>query len=560
MNQSDLQFDPPGPGTWYFESLHFPAPLSRYFSEIYPPTMEAGTNRGLAEYGMPMELEVETVNGYWYSARRPILPDPPYVQERPESCAELEAEYRRRVDRMAETFEAKRWRADIERWDAELKPAHRERLRSLQTVEPEELDDGELLEHVENCRDALREGGDLHHRMSICTIIPVGDFLAHAREWTDRPREELIGLLDGASPESTGADEELQRVVDALEANGDARRTLFSGAPPGETLDKLRRDDAVGTAMEAWLAVAGYRIATGYSLADKYALEQPEMLVRSLRTAVEQGGSGAVDHDPEARYEAIRSSVPTGHRSTFDELFTEARRAHRVRDEREIDLWSQGLLRRALLAIGRRLAARGRLHETDHVIDLHHDELVAAVRHDDDPSAAEVAGRVEYRTSHGSDDAPDQLGPDPVDPYDGLELPEPIARALRAHEALRDEEITEPTGQTGDDVVLHGHAASQGTHEGRARIVAGPDDFAAIDEGDVLVAELTSSAFNVVLPLLGGLVTDEGGMLSHPAIVAREYGIPAVVGCDDATDRIRDGDRVVVDGDDGTVRLVERRS
>lgn len=557
---SDLTFEPPGPGTWSFESLHFPAPLSRYFSDIYPATMEAGTNRGLAEYGMPMNIEVETVNGYWYSARRPILPDPPYVQERPESRAELQAEYQRRVDRMAKTFKTKRWRDDIDRWDAELKPTHRERLHSLQTVDPDELDDGDLLKHVENCRDAFRDGGDLHHRMSITTILPVGDFLAQAREWTDRPREELIELLDGASPKSTGADEELQRVVDALEANGDARRTLFSGAPPGEILDTLRGDDAVGTAMEAWLSVAGYRIATGYSLADKYALEQPEMVVRTLRTAVEQGGSGAVDHDSEARYEAIRSAVSTAHRPAFDELFTEARRVHRIRDEREIDLWSQGLLRRALLAVGRRLAARGQLHEPNHVIDLHHRELVAAFRHGDGPSAAEVAARVEYRTSHGSDDAPDQLGPDPVEPFDGFDLAEPIARALRAFEALRDDELTEPTEQTEDDVVIRGHGASQGRHEGRGRIVAGPDDFAAIDEGDVLIAELTSSAFNVVLPLLGGLVTDEGGMLSHPAIVAREYGIPAVVGCDDATDRIRDGDRVVVDGDDGTIRLVERNS
>lgn len=555
---TDLTFDPPGPGTWHFESLHFPAPLSRYFGEIYPTAMAAGTNRGLAEYGVPFEIEVETVNGYWYSARRPILPDPPHAQDRPESRAELEAEYDRRVDRMAETFESKRWRADVERWDAELKPAHRERLRSLQAVEPAALDDGELLEHVEDCRAAFREGGDLHHRMSVCVIIPIGDFLAHTLEWTDRPREDLIELLDGASPVSTGPDEELERVVDAVEADGDAHRVLFSEAPPGEILERLRGDGAVGTAIEAWLAVAGYRIATGYTLADTYALEQPSMLLRTLRTAVERGGSGAVEHDSEARYEAIRGDVPPAHRATFDELFAEARRVHRIRDEREIDLWSQGLLRRALLTVGRRLAARGRLNEPAHVIDLHHEELVAAVRRDDGPSAADVADRVEYRTSHGSDDAPDQLGPDPVDPFDGLEPPEPTARALRALEALRDEELAEPTGQTEDGVVVRGHAASQGRHEGRARIVTGPDDFGAIDEGDVLVAELTSTGFNVVLPLLGGLVTDQGGMLSHPAIVAREYGIPAVVGCDEATDRIRDGDRVVVDGDEGTVRRVER--
>lgn len=88
-------------------------------------------------------------------------------------------------------------------------------------------------------------------------------------------------------------------------------------------------------------------------------------------------------------------------------------------------------------------------------------------------------------------------------------------------------------------------------------MITNPDDFSAIEEGDVLVAEMTSSAFNVALPLLGAIVTDKGGMLAHPAIVAREFGIPGVVSCEDATDRIRDGDNIVVDGDAGTIEFVE---
>lgn len=104
---------------------------------------------------------------------------------------------------------------------------------------------------------------------------------------------------------------------------------------------------------------------------------------------------------------------------------------------------------------------------------------------------------------------------------------------------------------------IGGVAASPGTYEGTARVVTSPDDFAAIQEGDVLVAEMTSSAFNVALPLLGAVVTDKGGMLAHPAIVAREFGIPGVVSCEDATDRIHDGDTIIVDGDTGTVTKVE---
>lgn len=103
---------------------------------------------------------------------------------------------------------------------------------------------------------------------------------------------------------------------------------------------------------------------------------------------------------------------------------------------------------------------------------------------------------------------------------------------------------------------LHGAGASAGVYEGRARLIRGPQDFERLAQGDVLVAEFTTPAYNVVLPLLGAVVTDRGGVLSHPAIVAREYGIPAVVGTSNATAIISDGMRVRVDGTLGTVTLL----
>ena len=106
-----------------------------------------------------------------------------------------------------------------------------------------------------------------------------------------------------------------------------------------------------------------------------------------------------------------------------------------------------------------------------------------------------------------------------------------------------------------DGANLRGLAASGGVYEGPARRVSGPTEFDRIAQGDVLVTESTTEAFNILLPLLGAIVTDAGGLLSHSAIVAREYGIPGVVGTRDATDRIRDGTRVRVDGDAGSVTV-----
>jgi pyruvate,water dikinase len=104
--------------------------------------------------------------------------------------------------------------------------------------------------------------------------------------------------------------------------------------------------------------------------------------------------------------------------------------------------------------------------------------------------------------------------------------------------------------------VLFGLAASKGVYEGTARRIAGPSEFGRIVKGDVLITASTTEAFNILLPLLGGIVTDNGGLLSHAAIVSREYGIPGVVGTREATERIADGARVRVDGDAGEVTLL----
>ena len=104
--------------------------------------------------------------------------------------------------------------------------------------------------------------------------------------------------------------------------------------------------------------------------------------------------------------------------------------------------------------------------------------------------------------------------------------------------------------------MLNGLSVNAGVYEGTARLVDVADDFGRIQKGDVLVTRMTSPYFNVVLPLLGAIVTDRGGQLCHAAIVAREYGIPGIVGTRDATGKIADGARVRVDGTTGEVRIL----
>jgi len=558
-NESAQTFEKPGPGTWELADSHFTRPFSRWMQAVFPPAAQEGFRKAFAAYGaLVEEIAFETVNGFPYMSVRPAVGSPESSGPPPKLVFKLLTKVhptmRRRVSRMRETFEVKRWRKDAEKWDEEWKPERIEANRALQSVEPGDLSDGELVGHLDDCREEFTDAVVLHHRMDLCPLFPMGDFLAHATDWTDRSPSELMKLFEGASPISAGAVDELHDLASAIEDHPDARNRLFSDGSPGEIIGDLRtRPDNVGSAMEAWLDVVGYRII-GYDVADFYALEKPSILVATLRATVD-GDAGTDDDASESEFESIRAEVPPEHKDTFDELYEEARHTYRVRDERVlVDLWTTGLARRALLEAGQRLAARGRLNDPEHVVDLDPDEVSRMLEGGSGPSATEVAARVEYRRTHTTDDAPDRLGPEEAGGPPLEWLPEPAARGMRAVETMMGNMLE--AGDVASDVdTVRGMAAGAGSYEGSVRRVSGPEDFENIQEGDVLVTETTSPAFNVVLPLLGGIVTDHGGVLSHAAIVAREYNIPGVVGCEDATERLNDGDRVVVDGEEGTVRI-----
>jgi pyruvate,water dikinase len=171
------------------------------------------------------------------------------------------------------------------------------------------------------------------------------------------------------------------------------------------------------------------------------------------------------------------------------------------------------------------------------------------------PTADELAGRAEYRATYTAKDVPPFLGTPKPPPPDLASLPPAVGRLMRAIFIGLGHVFGSSQAQN-EERVLYGIAASRGIYEGPARRVSGPSEFGRIVKGDVLVTESTTEAFNILLPLLGGIVTDNGGLLSHAAIVSREYGIPGVVGTREATERITNGVLVRVDGDAGEVTVL----
>jgi pyruvate,water dikinase len=466
----------------------------------------------------------------------------------------LHPEIRRRTAAAPEVFARKLWRDDMRRWDTEIKPDSIKRNSELQKTSIGALDDAAFIGYLEKIRANAAEMVYRHHIFTISCIFPVGHFLSEVQRWTDLPSGEVLGLLKGAAPISRGVGTgALERLQAALAASGITAGSV-RGRPARQILDDLLSKNGITEPLQAYLDEVGYRVVSGYDISDKYALEMPEMLVSAIfgnRDKADRNG------DFTKRRDALRAKVPAAHRSEFDELLEEARFIHRLRDERGIynDSWGTGLARRAMLEAGRRLVQRGVLPEASLAVSASHEEIVALLRGEKEPSVEELRRRELWRESKTVADAPPFLGPEPKGPPPVDWLPRKAQANARAMGAAIREIFNVPVQKTAPKSVA-GLPVHPGVYEGPARIINGPQDFNRLQQGDVLVTRNTGPAFNVVLPLLGAIVTDRGGQLSHAAIVAREYGIPAVVGTHAATTTFVDGARVRVNGDMGVVELV----
>jgi pyruvate,water dikinase len=186
-------------------------------------------------------------------------------------------------------------------------------------------------------------------------------------------------------------------------------------------------------------------------------------------------------------------------------------------------------------------------------------ELSAALRGTAVDDADIRRRRAEHATALATP-APDVIGPPPVPPPPVEAIPRRYRATVGAILwSAAVEESAPVRSEASGGKALRGVPASPGRTRGTVRIVRGEHEFGRIEAGDILVCPTTVAAWSPVFAMIGGLVTEHGGLLSHPAILAREYGLPAVLGVPDAMARLADGSEVEIDGQAGTVvRLPER--
>jgi len=227
----------------------------------------------------------------------------------------------------------------------------------------------------------------------------------------------------------------------------------------------------------------------------------------------------------------------------FEKLLDTAQRFGRVREE-QVASFTLGwpLMRRALLRLGGILMERAVLLTAEDVFFLTRAELLAALT-ESSPAGSLAPGVVERRKLWQRQR---RLTP----PLVLGEMTPIMKRIFEGTMNMLRSEVELPVRDG-----LAGLPASPGRASGPARVICTPEEFDRLQPGDVLIAPVTTPAWTPLFVHAAAVVTDSGSPLAHASLAAREYGIPAVVGTGNATARLRDGQRVLVDGNTGLVEV-----
>ncbi len=315
------------------------------------------------------------------------------------------------------------------------------------------------------------------------------------------------------------------------------------------TLEATPEAASVVEAINGYLAIYGH---LGYSLdfAEPLPLEDPSGLLATLKTMVSDKDYNPKNHEMEAtrkREKAMADILELldGLRYwqfRFRHWFTH--RFYFIREEVMFYLYQAWpALRPLALELGQRLTDVGTLPDRDHVFYLLFDELKQAIAaRKENKAVAELRQLAEERFELR--EARKRLHPPGTVPFDASDDPSVKFKETQF--------VNDPNSDT-----MRGVPVSPGTITAPASLINSPGEFDQMRPGSILVCPMTNPAWTPLFAHASGLVTDMGGILGHGSIVAREYGIPAVVGTGTSTQRIKHGQQITVDGDVGTVTLEE---
>ena len=547
---------------WIFDDLHCPNPVSPLFFDIggWWLTCDHMFRRFATPFGS--DWVMKRINGYAYMAAIPA--DAGLRVE----ATEYEARYTPRVPRDPEYaatmgaylgFVLPHYALNfLDWWRDRLRP---EIERNFAYLDEYDMDDATLVELAVLLEDAI----DIHDRhWKIHWMLNFAQFSATMalnatiQEVKGDVDAGLVGRLQSSVDDRNwDSIEALWKMKEEVKGEPELQAAFHAGDTAAAVLRALEASELgrrfVEERLQPYQQEFGAKAIWSHEFIYPTWRENPAPIIEAVRGYLETdydyaGALSAVKADLEGAIDELLDGVDEGEgRDRLRAALDLSLRMNPLTPDHHffIDQGTNARLRLVLVAIGRRLAEEQVLNDAEEVMFLRYNELRLLTASPEALDArALVSARRDEREAAFAVRPPDWVG---TATQSQLDFPYYTLWGFP-------EKFTREPPTAADRVT--GLAASPGIAEGVARHVDSLDEFDQVRDGEILVCRMTNPAWVVLFTKIAGLVTDAGGVAAHPAVVSREFGIPAVVGTSNATERIKTGDRVRVNGSTGIVEIL----
>jgi pyruvate,water dikinase len=548
---------------WVYDDLHCPKPLSPMFEDIGGWWLSC--DHMFRRFGTPFATDwiYKNVNGYLYTAAIPaeagLVVETQEYDYRTNPIVPQDDAYAGRIGAYLGAVLPVYGANFVGWWRTRFVP---EMQRNFEYIEgmldrKAELSLAELAVVLEDAIDMHDRHWKIHWMLNFAQLSATLNLRAVMEKTHGKVDEVLLGRLqNSASDRNWDKIRALWEMKEEVRADPELGRA-FSAATATEIVPALQATDRGRRFVEE--RVVPYQKEFGW-----HAVWSHEFIFPSFREDMNPiiqlvRDQYASDYDYPSKVEALKADIDSAAREILDGLEGDALEEMRAANEINlrmapltpdhhfyIDQGANAHVRLVLIALGEKLVEMGLLDRPDDVIMFRYNQLRAFIGDQTafDGRAIVAEARARYAEA-------EKVQPrDWVGTVTATQLAFPYLNLWGFPDKFYRSVTKEPGKVTGI-------AGSPGVVDGIARIVSSEAEFDSLQVGEILVCQMTNPAWQVLYGKIIAVVTDAGGTVSHPAVLAREYGIPAVVGTSVATYQIKSGDRLRVDGNTGVVEILE---
>ena len=548
---------------WVYDDLHCPQPLSPMYFDIGGWWLTC--DHMFRRFGTPFACDwiAKNVNGYLYTAAVPADPDAAIdameYGARYGARVPLDPEYAAKIGTYLGAVLPTYGLQFADWWKDRLVPEMTRNFTYLEAMldKADQLTLMELACLFEDAIDVHDRHWKIHWMLNFAQLSATLNLRAVMEKTRGSINEELLGRLqNSAKDRNWDSIEALWKMKEEAKADV-ALAAAFGHETAHDILAALRASERgqqfLRERVEPYQREYGWHAVWSHEFIFPTVREQVEPVIELIRGYIETG------YDYPTTITALAADIDAAAREVLEGLTGDAleemaatnainlRMAPLTPDHHfYIDQGANAHVRLVLIAIGQKLVETGDLDQPDDVVLLRYNELRVFMG---DPSAMDARAIVATRRK-------EREAAYAVHPRDwvGTVTPSQLAFPYLNLWGYPDKFHRQQSTVKGQ---VSGIAASPGVVEGIARVVATADQFDEVRKGDILVCQMTNPAWVVLFTKIAGLVTDAGGTVSHPAVLSREFGIPAVVGTSVATRQIKTGDRLRVNGSTGVVEILK---